>query len=127
MFDDVTGFTLAQRPCFSLLRFVSFSQLKLGHCDRAVLAITFYFTHLCKARAQYVKSTFHNVTIFAFECLAKRMGNRIRAFWRMLYAIDQVMRILALEALVESKRFQTCEANQVGMLDLFNREPVTSQ
>lgn len=106
---------------------VAFAQVEFCHCDRAVLAITLRLLHQNKKRRQCVQHALHRVTVLAFKWLAKHLSSRVCSFGRALYATDQVMRILALEALIEREHFQTCKADQVGVLDPFDSNSATIQ
>ena len=104
--NDVTGLALPQRPRLSLLRLIAFAELKLGHRNRTVLTVTLGLSNLRKSDTQQVQRVFHNIAVLAVKRLAKRPRHRISTSSGMLQSIDQVMRILALETLVERKCLQ---------------------
>jgi hypothetical protein len=110
-----------------IVYFSPLAQLEFGHRDRSIPAISLGLARLCEAGVQDGKRVFHHVTMLAFAFLAKYLRNRLDTFGCMFQAINQVMGILALEALVERKHLQAGEANQVGMLDPFDGDAVTSQ
>lgn len=45
----------------------------------------------------------------------------------MLNAIDQIVRILALKALIEREGLQAGEADQIGVFDLLDGDPIATQ
>ena len=59
--------------------------------------------------------------------MAKGCDDGAEPVWGMLDAIDQVMGVLALEALVEREGLQGSEADDVRMLDEFGGHPVLAQ
>lgn len=60
--------------------------------------------------------------------LAAKGGNHaVHAFGRVLNAVEQIVRALSFEALVDREGFQTGEADEIGVPDPLNRDTVSAQ
>ena len=65
--------------------------------------------------------------MLASTFFAEHVSYGVHAFVRVLDAIDQIVRVLAFEALIERERLEAGKADQVGMLDPFRRNSVATE
>ena len=119
LLDYFVRLTLTQQSSLPLLKFVALSQLEPGHRNGAVLTIALDLVVPHEALPEHVQRQLNHVAVLAVACLAEGPGDCVQALRRVLDAIDQVVSVLAFEALVERYRLQACEAHQVGVPDLF--------
>ncbi|MFT3792332.1 MAG: hypothetical protein QM741_14960 [Rudaea sp.] len=65
--------------------------------------------------------------MLASSLVAEGLSHGVHALGRVLDAIDQVVRVFALEALVEREGLQAGEADEIGVLDLLGGDAVAAQ
>lgn len=126
-FGHVADLPLAQRSRFAPLWFVAFAQLELCYRDRSILAVSLGLSSLREAGAEYGERVLHDIAVLSVTLLSKYLRYRIGTFWRVFEAVDQIVSIFALEALVKRKRLQAGEADQVCMLDPLDCDAIASQ
>ncbi|MCY1359921.1 hypothetical protein D9M69_465230 [compost metagenome] len=127
LFDYVAGLPLPQRPRFALLRFIAFAQLEFGNRHRAILAIAIGLIVARETAAQDRQRSLDDGAMFATSLVMEGFGYSVHAFGCVLDAINQIVRILALETLVEREGLQAGEADKAGMLDLLGSDAVATQ
>ena len=65
--------------------------------------------------------------MLAGALLVESRSHGVQTFRCMLNAIDQIVRVLAFEALIERERLEAGKADQVGMLDPFRRNSIATE
>ena len=125
--DQRTGLTLPERPGLAELGLRPFSNLEFGYRNRSVLAVTLASFIIGKPAPEDIEPFPDNGRMHAGQCMAKSRDNRAEPIRGMLDAIDEVMGVLSLEALVEREGLQAGETDDVRMLDAFGGHPVLAQ
>jgi hypothetical protein len=87
-----------------LLRLVALAQLELGDRYGAILAVAFSLLVVRETAAQDRQRRLDDRAVLAAALLAEGLGHGVHSLGCVLDAIDQVVRILAFEALVERER-----------------------
>ena len=106
-----------QQCRLTLLGLVAFAKFELGDRHRAILAIPLYFLVLRESVVQDCQGSLDHCAVLASQLFAECVGDHSQSLRRVLDAIDQVVRIFALETLIKSKRLQAGETDQIGVLN----------
>jgi len=72
-----------------------------------------------KRLRRIASAAWYHCAVLTCHFLAKGIGDGSGSLGCVFDAIDQVVRILALETVIERKRLQAREADQVGVLERF--------
>jgi hypothetical protein len=116
--DEITGLALPEHPGLAQFGLRPFTKLELGHRNRPVLAVALGRLVIGESAPQEdIESFPDDRRMRAGQRMAKGCDDGAEPVWGMLDAIDQVMGVLALEALVEREGLQAGEADDVRVLD----------
>lgn len=100
------GLTLSKHPGLAQLRVVPFALFELGHRDRSILAIALGRFVIGEASADDVQRVSDHGRVLARKRPTEGRDDCVQSLRRMLDAVDQVMGVLAFEALVERECLQ---------------------
>ena len=125
LLNDLAGIALTQFPWFA--QFGGIAELEERNRNRTVLAIPLSFLIRAEALAQNGECLPDDIPVLALERLTKRVCNLIKASRCMLKAINQVVGILSLIAIVEGKSLQASETHHVRMLDLLSGYAISAK
>ena len=101
LLDHIAGLPLPQHPRLAQILLVAFAQLKFSDRDWAIFAITLRLIISRKTAAQDCQTSLDDGTMFTAAFVTKCLGYCLYTFGGMLDAINKVMRIFTLEALIE--------------------------